>query len=193
MKKLAVAIALVMVAAVAVIATAFARHNDGGRGSFHAFLDGFSEVPSVSTTGSGTFRARLENSNTLRYRLTFRDLEGGTVIGAHIHLGERHTEGGIIVPLCDNNAATPTPACTSPVEGTATAANVTGPAAQGIDPAEADRFEELIRAMRAGATYVNVHTTQYPDGEIRGQVKGGGGHFIVVIKGKGGKGFKDDD
>jgi hypothetical protein len=192
MKKLVLAVAVVTLGAVALIATAFARHGGGGGGSFHASLDGFSEVPSVSTTGNGTFRARLESSNTLRYRLTFRDLEGGAVSGAHIHLGERHTEGGIIVHLCDNVQATPTPACVSPVEGTVTAANVVGPAAQGIDPAESDRFEEMIRAMRHGATYVNVHTATYPDGEIRGQVKGGGGHFkIVVIKGKGGKG-KDD-
>jgi CHRD domain len=189
MKKLALAVAVVMLGAVALIATAFARHGGGGGGGFHAGLDGFSEVPSVSTTGSGTFSARLENSNTLRYRLTFRDLEGGAAAAAHIHLGERHTEGGIIVHLCDTSPTTPTPACTSPVEGTLTAANVVGPSAQGIDPAESDRFEEMIRAMRHGATYVNVHNATYPDGEIRGQIKGGGGHFkVIVIRGKG----KDD-
>ena len=47
-----------------------------------------------------------------------------------------------------------------------------GPAARGIAPGQID---ELIRAIRAGATYVNVHSSPtYPGGEIRGQIKGGG-------------------
>ena len=42
-----------------------------------------------------------------------------------------------------------------------------GPGGQGIAAGE---FAELVRAMRAGATYVNIHTTAFPGGEIRGQV-----------------------
>ena len=42
-----------------------------------------------------------------------------------------------------------------------------GPAAQGIAPAE---FAELVRALRAGAAYANVHTTTNTGGEIRGQI-----------------------
>jgi hypothetical protein len=48
------------------------------------------------------------------------------------------------------------------------AADVIGPQDQGIGPGE---FRELIRAMRAGATYANVHTVKYPGGEIRGQIR----------------------
>ena len=51
--------------------------------------------------------------------------------------------------------------------GTIAAADVIGPAAQGIAPGE---FRELVRAMRAGATYANVHSTTFPAGEIRGQI-----------------------
>lgn len=43
-----------------------------------------------------------------------------------------------------------------------------GPAAQGIDPGE---FGELVRAIRAGTTYANVHTVKYPGGEIRAQLE----------------------
>jgi hypothetical protein len=43
-----------------------------------------------------------------------------------------------------------------------------GPAAQGIAAGE---FAELVRAIKAGATYVNVHSSLFPTGEIRGQIK----------------------
>ena len=48
-----------------------------------------------------------------------------------------------------------------------TPAQVVGPAGQGIAAME---FGELVRAMRAGATYVNIHTTTFGGGEIRGQI-----------------------
>ena len=56
--------------------------------------------------------------------------------------------------------------------GTVVAADVVGPAGQGIAPGQID---ELMRAMRAGVTYADLHTTQYPGGEIRGQIRPGGG------------------
>ena len=60
------------------------------------------------------------------------------------------------------------------VEGTRTAADMFGGAtAQGIAPGE---FDELVRALRAGATYANVHTTGRPGGEIRGQLDHEQGH-----------------
>jgi hypothetical protein len=43
-----------------------------------------------------------------------------------------------------------------------------GPTGQGIAAGE---FAELVRAIKAGRTYVNVHTTKYPGGEIRGQIR----------------------
>ena len=43
-----------------------------------------------------------------------------------------------------------------------------GPAAQGIAPGE---FDELVDAIRAGVSYANVHSTTYPMGEIRAQLR----------------------
>jgi len=56
-----------------------------------------------------------------------------------------------------------------------TAANVIGPAGQGVAAGE---FAELLRAMRQGLTYANVHSSLATGGEIRGQiqVKNGEGH-----------------
>jgi len=55
------------------------------------------------------------------------------------------------------------------VTGVIDAADVIGPAGQGIAPGE---FNELVRAIRSGNTYANVHTNMYPGGEIRGQIRG---------------------
>jgi hypothetical protein len=112
---------------------------------------------------------------TVDYTLTYQDLEGD-VRQAHIHLGQRSVNGGISVWLCQTAFnVDPTglaPACpqSGTVEGSFTAANVIGPAGQGIATGE---FAELIRAMRAGVTYANVHSTKFPGGEIRGQIRGG--------------------
>ena len=51
--------------------------------------------------------------------------------------------------------------------GTFRAADVIGPAVQGIAPGE---FDELVKALRAGVAYANVHTDLHPGGEIRGQL-----------------------
>jgi hypothetical protein len=44
---------------------------------------------------------------------------------------------------------------------------VVGPNGQGIEPGS---FAEIVRAMRAGTAYANIHTTRWPLGEIRGQI-----------------------
>ena len=41
------------------------------------------------------------------------------------------------------------------------------PAAQGI---AAGQWDKIVAAMRAGVAYANVHTTNFPQGEIRGQI-----------------------
>ena len=65
----------------------------------------------------------------------------------------------------------PCPAGPATVTGTLTAADVVGPAAQGIAAGE---FEELLRAIRARVTYVNVHSSKFPAGEIRSQLRAHG-------------------
>ena len=94
---------------------------------------------------------------------------------SHIHFGQPSVAGGISVWLCGNPPLTPpagTALCPNPgdgaeVTGTLTAANVVGPVGQGIAAGE---FAELIRAIRKGDAYANVHSTKFPGGEIRGQI-----------------------
>jgi CHRD domain len=49
---------------------------------------------------------------------------------------------------------------------------VIGPASQGFDPGN---LEAVEKAIRSGVAYANMHTTKFPGGEIRGQIKRGHG------------------
>ena len=142
----------------------------------HANLRGFEETPQTISTGAGgEFHAKILKDSVIEYQLSYFGLEGA-VTQAHIHFGRRGLTGGISVWLCgtgSNPGPTGTPSCPTPggtVTGTAIAANVIGPAGQGIS---AGQLAEIINAIRAGATYANVHSTLYPSGEIRGQIRRG--------------------
>jgi hypothetical protein len=144
----------------------------GGDKELRTRLTGFQEVPAVSTDASGKFRAKLRTSSQeIEYRLSYADLTGG-VRQAHIHLGQTAVNGGISVFLCSNlgNGPAGTQACPpapATITGTIRPADVVGPADQGIDPMQ---FDELVRAIRAGVTYANVHSGTFPNGELRGQL-----------------------
>jgi hypothetical protein len=169
-KKLVLTSSLLAVglAAVLVASTAFARGGHGGGGK--ASLTGYQETPmSLSTTGHGSFRAKVR-SDGIHYTLRYEDLESNAS-EAHIHLGQRATSGGVIAHLCGGGDKPPCPATEGKVTGVIDAADVTGPAGQGIAPGE---LREVIRALRHGAVYANVHTAIRGGGEIRGQVNGKG-------------------
>lgn len=166
----AIVICTLALAAVLTSADAIAQ------GVFKARLNGFAEVPALSTTGSGELNVHT-SPEALNYTLSYEALEGN-VLQAHIHLGQLGVNGGVSVFLCTNlgNGPAGTPACPAApatVTGTLTADDVIGPAGQGIAPGE---FEELLRAIEAGATYGNVHTDLRPAGEIRGQLRRGSGN-----------------
>ncbi|MEP7280682.1 MAG: CHRD domain-containing protein [Rubrivivax sp.] len=131
------------------------------------------EVPAVSSAASGSFKAFIDRrSGTISYTLSYENLQGD-VRQAHIHLGQHSVAGGIMVWLCQT-ATNPDPTGLSPacptagsVGGVIQASSVIGPAAQGVDPLQ---FDELTRAIRLGVAYVNVHSSKFPAGELRGQL-----------------------
>jgi hypothetical protein len=168
--------AICLVALLAVSAIAFTQTK-----RIREFLTGYEEVPAVSTVAEGEFHATISNdSSQIDYELKYSDLEG-SVTQAHIHFGQKGVNGGISVWLCGNPSATVTPPAGTPacppspatVTGTLTADDVVGPVGQGIAAGE---FAELIRAIRAGKTYANVHSTKFPGGEVRSQIEGNSGH-----------------
>jgi len=161
----------------AISAVAFAQ----GFVNIKELLTGYEEVPSVSTTGNGNFSARIRKDNTIDWELRYSDLQGA-VQQSHIHFGQAGVNGGISVFLCTNlgNGPAGTQPCPAPpatISGTITvndvSPNIAATAAartQGINTGE---FEELVAAMRAGATYVNIHSTLWPGGEVRSQIQNG--------------------
>jgi hypothetical protein len=139
-----------------------------GRLPFRAGLDGYQEAPAtLSTAGRGVLFLHVNAAeDEAEFVLTYDGLEGGAVSAAHIHLGRPATTGGVMVFLC--GGAKPACPASGTVTGTLTAADVIGPAAQGIAAGE---FDEFVAALRHRAAYVNVHTATFPGGEIRGAIR----------------------
>jgi CHRD domain-containing protein len=144
-----------------------------GSGKVSAHLDGYQETPlSINTTGSGRFTATI-SSNQITFRLDYSNLSGPPSM-AHIHFGQRHTTGNVVAFLCGGGSKPACPATPSgSVTGTIVPADVLAIPAQGFNAGD---FASLVRAIRAHATYANMHTAKFPSGEIRGQIKGGGHH-----------------
>jgi CHRD domain-containing protein len=151
-------------------------------GTIREFLTGYEEVPSVSTGASARFSARIKKEGPeIEWQLRYSELEGD-VQQSHIHFAQKGVNGGITVFLCTNlgNGPAGTQACPpgpAVISGTIVAADVSPniPATlaarnQGLNTGE---IEELIDAMHAGATYVNVHSSLWPAGEIRSQINVG--------------------
>ena len=157
--------------ALSAVGVVFANGNSS-KGSFKASLGGFQEVPAISTTGSGRFTAKLNDTGTvLEYTLTFANLKGGNAGAAHIHLGQAGVNGGVAAWLCGGGGEAACPGTGGTVSGTILASEVVAIPAQGL---AAGDLNALLQAMRSGVTYVNVHTPTFGGGEIRGQIKGSG-------------------
>jgi hypothetical protein len=169
-RRLQLTVAVAVLAVLGVVAVAVATN---GARKVDERLTGYAEQPlALSTTGSGHFQAWFNRSaQEIRYRLSYRNLEG-PVTQAHIHFGAPNQVGGVSVFLCTNLGNGPAgtqacPAAPATITGTVTPADVIGPTSQGIEPGS---MPELIRALRAGEGYVNVHSTRFPAGEIRAQI-----------------------
>lgn len=156
--------------------------NRKGRDTFWARLIGLQEVPAVITPARGWFRAEIdEDARTIQYTLSYEKVEG-VVAQSHLHIGQHHVNGGISVWLCGNPTAgpppinppagtPPCPAAPATASGTLGVTAVLGPATQGVVAMTPEGFDDLVKAIRAGVVYANVHTSVSPGGEIRGQVQ----------------------
>ncbi|HEV2778845.1 MAG TPA: CHRD domain-containing protein [Actinophytocola sp.] len=176
-KRLLAAAAVVGAAlAVSVAGSAVTTADESSRGAqifFREQLSPYAETPlALSTAASGQFRMQIDDrAQEITWRLSYADLSA-PVTQAHIHFGSPAQTGGISVFLCTNQGNGPAGTQTCPeapatITGTIRPADIIGPTGQGIAAGE---FGELVAAARAGFTYVNVHCTLFPAGEIRAQL-----------------------
>jgi hypothetical protein len=154
---------------------------DSGRNVIRTKLTGLEETPAtINTAASGEFEATISDDGTsIKYEETWRDLSS-TVTQSHIHYGRPGLSGQVVLFLCTNGTPPPgvpmPPGCptTSPgtITGVLTEADVIASlvmGGQGIDGGAAG-FAEMVKAIRTGSAYVNVHSTNHPGGEIRGRL-----------------------
>jgi hypothetical protein len=122
---------------------------------FQADLSPANEVPPRASAASGASGITLDGNN-VHYSIEVHGISN--ILFAHIHSAPAGVNGPIRVTLYPGPTTGPVDGVLA--QGTFTAADVTG-----------ITFEQLLSELRAGTAYVNVHTTTYPGGEIRGQVR----------------------
>lgn len=141
-----------------------------------ANLVGIEETPvTIITNATGTFKATINDDSTITFTLTYNNLST-PILQSHIHIGARAITGGVAIFFCTNlgNGPAGTPTCpndatnSGSVTHTVSAADVIGPAGQGVNAGD---FQSVLRAIASGVTYANVHTTSHPGGEIRGRIR----------------------
>ena len=136
------------------------------RGVFTAQLLGAHEVPPVNTEGAAVLKLTLHDAS-IDFELHWANLSAGPA-AAHIHFGQPLVNGGVVIFFCGGGGLPACPATASgSISGTLTATEVVGPTAQGVESGDLDA---LVRAIRTGEAYANMHTARFPSGEIRGQI-----------------------
>jgi hypothetical protein len=132
-----------------------------GKTVFVAALSGGEEVPAVMTdaTGKATFTLSKDGMS-LRYSVRVKGIEN--VTASHIHIGKMG-KGGPPIALIKITASKPGKFSGLLAKGRITDQEL-------MTSYKGKTMKDLIDAMKSGDTYVNVHTTKYPDGEIRGQI-----------------------
>jgi hypothetical protein len=147
-----------------------AAADEGTR--FRAKLVGTQEVPAIFTAGSGIVNLRVSDNETrIDFRLTYANLTAPPLV-AHVHFGQTGVSGGVSFFFCGGGGKPACPASKSgTITGTVVAADVVGPAAQGIAPGNLAAIVEMIEQ---GFGYANMHTPLHPGGEIRGQLRRAG-------------------
>jgi len=163
MKRLGIYNLLILFLLVIALATlGIAAEKHGAMHAYKAALTGAGEIPKVATTAKGTaiFEPEMGGMD-LHYKVTVDDIEN--VTASHIHLGKKGKNGppvaGLFAGPKKEGKFTGILA-----EGTITDKDLVGPLA-------GKTVKDLIKDIKKGELYVNVHTTKDPDGEIRGEIK----------------------
>ena len=158
---------VLLLATVGLLAIPLSAHDRRPERNFRADLRGRHEVPVTLSAGRGTLELEVNQAETsVHFILSYSGI-ATTVSASHIHVAQPNVNGGVTVFFCGGGGR---PAC--PQEGTVTgdftANDVIALPTQQL---EANNLAKVLAAIRAGHTYVNVHSATSPGGEIRGQIR----------------------
>jgi len=156
---------VVLAASAATLTIAIASVTAASPKNFVTPLSAGEEVPANDSLARGAAIFQLSDDGTeMSYRLIASNIEN--ILQSHIHIGPAGENGPVVVFLYPDAP----PAVLIPgrhdgvlATGTFTAADFRGPLAGAS-------MADLVAALESGNAYVNVHTTQLPGGEIRGQL-----------------------
>src|SRR5262245_14743838 len=135
---------------------------------FSADLRGRNESPLTLSGGRGSFELTVNELDTSAHFVLHYEGLLTPVAAAHIHVGQPNINGGVTVFFCGGGGRPACPASPATIEGDFVANDVLPLISQQL---EAANLAKLLRAIRAGQTYANVHTQTSPGGEIRGQIR----------------------
>ncbi len=138
--------------------TSFSLHQStfAQNSKFIANLLSSNEVPPGHSKAAGMAEFTTMD-NSIKYTIVINAING--VMAGHIHLGKAGQNGDIIATLFDFKS----PQSKVIEKGVLTSSSLLG-------PLKGKQVSDLISAMKNGNTYVNVHTKNNPNGEIRGQI-----------------------
>ena len=164
---------LIVAAVTALLFTALtANAQETEKTRLRTSLKDVNEIPTNFTGANGSFKATINNDATITFTLTYKNLST-PIVQSHIHIGAPKTNGGVAIFLCGPAGSPAHQTCPNDATNSGTVTDTVSAAdvvinAQGITPGD---FVKVLRAIVNGDTYVNVHTTKLPGGEIRGQVQ----------------------
>jgi hypothetical protein len=159
MKRQVVILSMVM--AVALTGVGCQKGTDDAE-VFQATLSGANEVPARSTAASGAM-GFVVRGNRVDYSIEIHGLNA--LVGGHIHSGAAGVNGPIRIALYPGPGANFSANPLSGVDGQLYEGSFEASDVVGIS------YDQLLSEMRAGTAYGNVHSTVFPGGEIRGQVR----------------------
>jgi hypothetical protein len=129
---------------------------------YDATLSGQNEVPPVETSATGEAEFTAPANDTIKYRINVTGIMNASA--AHIHMAKEGENGDVIADLLN----TPSSKEKDTAYGMIFRGNLTDSSLKG--EMQGKTLDDLAAAMDSGDAYVNVHTAEHPDGEIRGQL-----------------------
>ena len=128
---------------------------------YDAPLSGENEVPAVQSSATGLAEFTPPVNDTIKYRINITGISGAT--GAHIYSGQAGANGEVVADLLTETTKNRDTSYGMTIRGNLSDSSLKG-------PMQGKTLADLVAAMDSGETYVNIHTAQNPNGEIRGQI-----------------------